>query len=77
MPNHDRQGDKVATWLLEKALIDLENVSEEPTRFEESDEVAVVDWQRLFPGKRPKRNTDDLTPGIPRSHCYWMRQEKK
>lgn len=58
---HDSKGDKVATWLFEKALIDLEHASEEPNRLEEADEVAVVDWQRLFPGKRPTRNAATLT----------------
>lgn len=54
MPNEDRQGDKVAKWLFDKELIDLDSGSEEPDCLEEQDEVAEVDWDTLFSGKRPK-----------------------
>ena len=54
MRSEDRQGDKVAKWLFDKELVDLDSGSEEPDRLEEQDEVAELDWDTLFPGKRTK-----------------------
>lgn len=53
MPSYDRQGDKVATWLFESGIVDLDTGNEQLDRFEENDEVAELDWGTIFPGRRP------------------------